>query len=496
MKKSIWVIADNRTDMLEAQRRINSTGSMRVICMLSYEALEKALQSGRNMPSLIILDYEMSQKEEFKSLSLLKKQQSLVGIPLFFMTIDTEESVLDECYMQGALAVLKKPLNQTSVGRIERTAWQFDVARNAEKKLEQQATDLRAAREIERLNKQLEVRNELLYQVFGRYFSDEIIDKIFQDPTSVSIGGEKKDMTVMMADLRGFTAISQSMDSDALMDLLNFYFGKMVEIISQYKGSVIEFLGDGILAVFGAPIPLEDHAEHAIAAAITMQNEMCQVNEYCREKGYENVDMGIGIHSGDVFIGNIGSDKVMRYNVIGRVVNECSRIESYSVGSQVLVSAHAIERLKCDYTIKGTIDVKAKGIGTELKVCEVSELSGRYSCKIQEDEEQKSYKPAERILFELHLIVDKLVGSRAIRTELKEISYKNAIVGLEDKNIEIDLYDDIKILAVDSAGKVLFNDVYAKVVDASIDRLKLQFTHMNTDFHCLMKQMMCKNGDV
>lgn len=495
MEKSIWVIADNRTDMLEAQRSINSTGSMRAICILSSEALDKVLQPDRSMPSLIILDFEMSQKEEFKSLSLLKEQQRLVGIPLFFMTAHSDESVRNECYMRGALAVLKKPLNQVSVERIERTAWQFDVARNAEKKLEQQATDLKAAREIERLNKQLEARNELLYQVFGRYFSDEIMDRIFQDPTSVSIGGEKRDMTVMMADLRGFTAVSQAMDSDAVMDLLNFYFCKMVEIISQYKGSVIEFLGDGILAVFGAPIPLEEHTESAIAAAITMQNAMSEVNEYCREKGYENVDMGIGIHSGEVFIGNIGSDKVMRYNVIGRVVNECSRIESYSVGSQVLVSAQAIERLKCDYTMKGAIDVKAKGIGTLLKVHEISALSGKYSCKIQEDEEQKSYKITERILFELHLIVDKLVGSRAIRTNLKELSRKNAIVGLEDKNIEINLYDDVKILAVDATGKVLFNDVYAKVTDASIDRVKLHFTHTNADFHYLMEQKMRENGD-
>ena len=269
----------------------------------------------------------------------------------------------------------------------------------------------------------------------------------------------------------------------------------MVDIIARYKGTVIEFLGDGILAVFGAPIPLENHTESAVAAAITMQNAMSEVNAYCLEKGYETVDMGVGIHSGEVFIGNIGSDKVMRYNVIGRVVNECSRIESYSVGSQVLVSAQALERLTCDYTMKTSIDVKAKGIGTILKVYEISALEGEMACSICEEQEQTAYQARDKIIFELQLIIDKLVGSGAIRTCLKEISSKYAIVSLEDKNIELNLYDDVKILAADVGGRVLFNDVYAKVTDASIDRMKLHFTHTNADFQHLLKQIRDRNGD-
>lgn len=495
MEKNIWVITDNRTDMLHAQRSINSATSMRANCILTFEALEKYATAGKNLPSLILMDYEMAQREDFRSLTCINKMQSLVGIPIFFMVADSREETYNDCYMKGALAVLPKPLTPVSVERIEHMAWQFDVARNAEKKLEKQAMDLVAAREIERLNKQLEARNALLYQVFGRYFSDEIMEQIFQDPTGVSIGGEKKDMTVMIADLRGFTAVSQTMDSDSVMDLLNCYFGKMVEIIRAYKGTVIEFLGDGILAVFGAPITLEKHTESAVAAAIAMQNAMSEVNDYCISKGYETVDMGIGIHCGEVFIGNIGSDKVMRYNVIGRVVNECSRIESYSVGSQVLVSAQAIENIKCDFKRNDAIEVKAKGIGTMLKVYEVMGLSGDYACEIRADEKQQVYATDTKVNLILHMMTDKLMTSEMVHTVLKEISPKYVIVELEDKKTELGLYDDVQIEAADEAGNVLFEDVYAKITDASMDRIKLHFTRVNTDFRQFMEQVKSKNGD-
>ncbi len=488
MEKNIWVIADDRKTVLEAQRSINSTMSMRAVCILSYEALERFVLPDRVRPSLIILDYEMSCKEEFRSLALLKEQRKLVGVPLVFMTEYNEERIQDDCYMRGGLAVLLKPFSSVSIERIEQMAWQFEVAQNTEKKLEKQAIDLKAAREIERLNQQLQARNDLLYQVFGRYFSDEFMERIFQDPTSVSIGGERKDMTVMMADLRGFTAISQQMDSDAMMDLLNFYFSKMVEIIRCYKGTVIEFLGDGILVVFGAPIPLEEHTESAIAAAITMQNAMEEVNAYCAEKGYEQVDMGIGIHSGEVFIGNIGSDKVMRYNVIGKVVNECSRIEGYCVGSQVLVSTEAVRRIRCDYTQGDTIDIKAKGVGFVLKVHEVTFLGGSYQCTMREEEQPPVFGLQEPVVLELNRIIEKLVDENTVAAKLHEISCKGARIVMEGKE-ELGWYTDVKILARNSAGSVLFDDVYAKVIPAKDHAIMLHFTHINGDLQRYINQL-------
>ncbi|MBE5963449.1 MAG: adenylate/guanylate cyclase domain-containing response regulator [Lachnospira sp.] len=489
MEKNIWVITDNKKDALSAQRGINATGSMRAICVLSYEALEKLLSPCKNMPSLIVIDYEMSIKEEFRSLSLVKCKQILAGVPLFFMAAASDEKTLDECYRLGALAVLKKPFNELGVERIERMAWQFDVAKNTERKLEKQAMDLRAAREIERLNKQLEARNDLLYKVFGRYFSDEVMERIFNDPAGITIGGDKLDMTVMMADLRGFTAMSQSLDPDAMLDILNYYFSSMVEVITRYKGTVIEFLGDGILAVFGAPIKIEDHTENAIAAAIMMQNEMISVNEYCKRRGIEPLNMGVGIHRGNVFIGNIGSNKVMRYNVIGRIVNECSRVESFSVGGQVLVSDSTLLKLNCGYeTREEIIEIKAKGVETPIKVYDVYKLLEPYECKIIETEEMKLYNVNREITVEIYTIIDKMVSLKPIVADVKAFSYKNAIVEYYGRK-RLNLYTDVKVVAKDTTGKVLFDDVYAKVRAKSCEAIKLHFTHINGDFQYLIEQL-------
>ena len=341
MEKIIWVIGDDRLEMIEAQRRINAAGSMRALCLLSFEAVQKAAlaqeegeRSRISTPSLIIFDYQMAKKEDFASVLFLRRQQSLGGVPLFFMTEKRSEELDEECYEKGATVVVHKPFSRAGIMRIERTAWQHEATKNYEIMLQKQAGDLQEAKEIIRLNKQLQSRNQLLHQIFGRYFSDNVVDSILEDPKGAVIGGEKRKLTVMMADLRGFTAMSESMTPEAVTDILNCFFDEMLQCITKYYGVVIEFLGDAILAVFGASPDSKAQIEEGITAGIKMQKAMAKVNDYIISKGLVPLEMGIGIHRGEVFIGNFGSETMMRYNVICQAVNECSRIEGASVGGQ------------------------------------------------------------------------------------------------------------------------------------------------------------------
>ncbi len=492
MEKIIWVIGNKREDMIDAQRSINSTGSMKAVCILSVAALHSVFEQGR-LPSLIILDYEMSVEEQFETLQLIKTIGSLAEIPLFFMTGASSEEALEECYEKGAISIIKKPFSKSGISRIEHMAWQFDVVKNSEDNIERQAYEIAAAKEIKRLNDQLKIRNDFLKMVFGKYFSDEVMENILNKPDGASIGGERMEMTVMMADLRGFTATAQSMPSDNMMDLLNYYFGKMTDVITKYKGTVIEFLGDGILAVFGAPIYQNTHTESAIAAGICMQNAMSDVNDYCRKKGYELLDMGIGIHRGQVFIGNIGSEKVMRYNVIGSVVNECSRIESYSVGGQVLVSASTVAKLTCPYTLGERLEIKAKGVREPIYVSQVLGLGGDFACEIVPNEELKLYNVKENIVFEMYVISGKFISDKPIKTKVKALSYKNAIVEFTDIH-ELEKYMDVKLVARTALGTMLFEEVYAKITAVVCEAIKLHFTHTNGEFQYLIEQLS-REGD-
>ncbi|MDE6625834.1 MAG: adenylate/guanylate cyclase domain-containing response regulator [Lachnospiraceae bacterium] len=514
MEKVIWVIDSDRKAMLSAQRSINSTGSMRAFCLLSYSAVERAVQAkdvdnwgDKNIPSLIVMDYRTAVAEDFQSISLLKKQQAFAGVPLFFMTEKRSEETDEECFERGAMVVLQKPFTKSGILRLERMAWQHEVTRNYEKVLQKQAGDLQAAREIMNLNKQLKSRNKLLYQVFGRYFSDQVMELILEHPESAAVGGEKKELTVMMADLRGFTSISEELEPEAMTQLLNFYFGKMVEVISNYRGTVIEFLGDGVLAVFGAPLISEDQTADAVAAGIAMQNCMGEVNAYCEQQGYSLLEMGIGIHRGEAFIGNVGSKKMMRYNVIGGVVNECSRIESFSVGGQVLVSREALDTISCPVEVHDRMAIMAKGVHKPVTVCEVIGIGGSYQCSIGNVEFDALKAVDKWTVFNLYRIEGKRVSGEPVSTLLMQFSRKRAVVELLDNEEErtkeqpvqsdiladgekdnsrggtqLELYSDVEIFAAGKDGRAIFNGVYAKVVKCSGQELILHFTHINQSF--------------
>ena len=141
-----------------------------------------------------------------------------------------------------------------------------------------------------------------------------------------------------MSDLRGFTQVADRIPPDRVVRLLNNYLGTMADVILSFQGTIDEFIGDAILAIFGAPVQRGDDALRAVACAVEMQRAMERVNEFNRREGLPAVEMGIAIHTGEVVVGNIGSDKRAKYGDVGSPVNLTARIESYTVGGQILVS--------------------------------------------------------------------------------------------------------------------------------------------------------------
>lgn len=228
---------------------------------------------------------------------------------------------------------------------------------------------------IQKMNVQLENRNRLISQTFGRYLSDEIVKTLLDTPDGAALGGKKEYITILMSDIRGFTAMSERMPAVELMKMLNHYLSEMTEIVQRYKGTIIEFIGDAIFAVFGAPIKQEGHESVAVRCAIEMQNRMKAVNQFNMENNLEYMEMGIGINTGDVILGNIGSEHRAKYGVVGQNVNLAGRVESFTVGGQVLISeftAKGIKQLKT----RGQQSISPKGIATEITIYDVQEADG------------------------------------------------------------------------------------------------------------------------
>ena len=177
-----------------------------------------------------------------------------------------------------------------------------------------------------------------VHSAFARYTSPEIADYVLSTPEGEKQGGSSREVSILMSDLRGFTAISTQMSSEDLITMLNHYFEIMSGVIRYFRGTVIEFLGDGIFVVFGAPLEILDHAAAAVACAIDMQNAMEEVNAWNREHGYPDLDMGIAVNSGTAVVGNIGSEQKMKYGCLGETVNLAGRLESFCLGGEVYIS--------------------------------------------------------------------------------------------------------------------------------------------------------------
>jgi class 3 adenylate cyclase len=157
----------------------------------------------------------------------------------------------------------------------------------------------------------------ILKKMFGRYLSAEVMNSLIENPSALELGGERRSVTIMMTDLRGFTTLSERLEPEQVVNMLNIYFEVMVEVVLKYNGTINEIIGDALLIIFGAPQEMPDRAQRAIACAIEMQNAMAEVNRQSRSQGLPEIEMGIGLNETEVIVGNIGSSKRSKYAVVG-----------------------------------------------------------------------------------------------------------------------------------------------------------------------------------
>lgn len=247
---------------------------------------------------------------------------------------------------------------------------------------------VKAMERIKALNGQLELRNKLLSETFGRFLSDEIVRQLLDTPDGLALGGKKAELTVMMSDLRGFTALSERMPAQDLLTMLNHYLGEMTDVIQNRGGTIIEFIGDGIMAIFGAPAPSPTHAEQAVVAAVEMQSRMPEINRWNTAHGFPALEMGIGIHTGDVIVGNIGSEKRTKYGVTGANVNLTGRIESYTVGGQVLISPATRKKIAAPLEIASEAEVMPKGVHDPIVLSCVASVGAPYHVHCEQEAEK------------------------------------------------------------------------------------------------------------
>jgi adenylate cyclase len=208
-------------------------------------------------------------------------------------------------------------------------------------------------------------------QALERFLSGAIVEKILASPDQIHLGGENQTATIMFSDIRGFTRMAEKMEPQQIVELLNEYFTEMTDLIFENGGTLDKYLGDGIMAVFGAPIARPGDTLRAVKTAIEMQRALVRLNHNWEARGQPALRAGVGVNTGPVTAGNIGSTKRMDYTVIGDAVNLASRLCANAAGGQILVSESTYAEVKNTLPAKKLEPIRVKGKETPVEVYEI-----------------------------------------------------------------------------------------------------------------------------
>ena len=214
----------------------------------------------------------------------------------------------------------------------------------------------------------------MLKTTFGHYVSPQILDHVLARPDKVQLGGERREMTILFSDIRGFTTISEASQPEEVVEMLNEYLTRMVEILFEHGGTLDKFIGDAVMGFWNAPAPDPDHAKHAVACAIEMVSETAKLREKWEAENKPAIRIGVGVNTGDAVVGNIGAEKVFGYTVIGDAVNLASRLEGTNkeFGTEIIVSEFTLERIGDTFNTVYLGEVKVKGKARAVKIYQVT----------------------------------------------------------------------------------------------------------------------------
>jgi class 3 adenylate cyclase len=281
-------------------------------------------------------------------------------------------------------------------------------------------------------------------------------------------------LTLLMSDLRGFTQLTEDLPAPVVLRVLNSYLATMAEVVLAHQGTIDEFVGDAILALFGAPLGRADDARRAVACAVAMQAAMTELNRRNEAEGLPRLEMGIAVHTGDVVVGNIGSERRTKYGVVGSAVNHAGRIESFTVGGQVLVSDATLQAAGPGLDVGPPLAIEAKGTREPIVVHDLRGIDG---ARVP-DAADRGVDLASPLAVFCHVVVGKRVEAEAFSARLVHLSARGGTLvtprrlrALSNLKVEVRppgadavvLYAKVVRVDVDATIEVRFTSVSAEV---------------------------------
>jgi len=320
---------------------------------------------------------------------------------------------------------------------------------------------------------------------FGRYLGRKVVDEILESPDGRRIGGRRQTVTVLMSDLRGFSDLSDARDPEDMVRILNRYLEAMTQVIERFDGVIDEFIGDAILTVFGIPEEKGDDPFRAAACALAMQRTLIELNREMTDEGLPPLEMGVGINTGLVVVGNLGSEARTKYGIVGAAVNVASRIESNTVGGQVLVGEATFDRISDRVTALAPMTVMMKGMKKPLVCYPVTAVGKPFDIRL---EPQAADPLVEiRLPINLWLLDEKKVVAGPFSGETRQLNASTLVVAVGHT---LTALTNVKLLFTFCQAAHCFSDVYAKVIavenEPSATVCRLHVTYMDQQDKALL----------
>jgi adenylate cyclase len=474
MNSRILVVDDTPANIQVLAGTLKESGYQISVATSGKQALEIV---ERVRPDLILLDVMMPEMDGFEACRRLKASEGTRGIPVIFLTAKTEVEDIVKGFEVGAVDYVAKPFNPHELLARVSTHLTMDELR----------------RSLATKNAELARAHELVRRAFGRYVSEEVATSILQSPEGLELGGEEREITILMSDLRGFTALAARLAPRDVIEFLNLYLESMVDVISHYEGTIDEIIGDAILVIFGAPLPSNDHAAKAVACGLAMQLAMTEVNRRLTAKGAAELEMGIGIHTGRVIVGNIGSLRRTKYAAVGSNVNLAGRIESFTTGGQILISENTRAAIKVPLRIDGQYQVEPKGAAHRLQLYEVGGLGEPFNLSLPVRSETLCPLP-QPLPVSFTVLEEKFAGRTVYQGLLAAVSASEAHLETELALVPL---SNLKIELKPAVGTNPGGEIYAKVIGAAAApsrQARIRFTSLSPELKIWVQQTAARLG--
>ncbi|MBA7716507.1 hypothetical protein ES703_125580 [subsurface metagenome] len=289
--------------------------------------------------------------------------------------------------------------------------------------------------------------------------------------------------------------MSSRLSPHDVIQIMNRYFEGMVEIIARYRGTVDEFQGDGILVFFGAPLAASDDPERAVACAIEMQNKMPEINKVQRQHNLPELAMGIGVNTGEVIVGNIGSERRSKYGALGTAINTTYRIESYTTGGQILISPSTYEKVRSVVRIRESVETQFKGIDHVVTLYDVIGMGGKFELSLPEKTTDQFTSLEPPLPITCFPLKGKAVSETAMPGYITRLGESTAEVSLQGQVV---VHSNLKILLAPQGAPGL-SQVYAKVISIEPEsgpphiKALLEFTWLSKDAQTFLKKRALQN---